>query len=406
MLQREMFGANLEEYAAVHGGVPGPILEAISHIRKNGLKTEGIFRVSPTRTGLDDTINLIEEGTTVRWESLPVHVACGAVKEFMREMSEPLMTSGMYDQWLSLEEGGADTGPRIEELTRQLPPTHRRLFLEIMQLCAEAMEHTEESMMGSKQLAIVLAPNMIHQDMSSTDPIAVVAAMASCNQVVFHCINHFSSNQDVLRALLSTCSSQEKCQKAPPILEAPSSPAPSSPSPSRLQTHMKGTRAQSDTSSVEVSARPAVSELRPPNRKGARSNLDPPKLRSSASQVVITATGVASTVPKLRNAPTEPRLDITVEESVEIAVEQDLDDLIAPSHLPFPQDIALLPLLTETHPESQIESPTSEAPPAAKSPSPSQAPSPPPPTTLAPEPNQSDEAAAAWKRGVLRRPEG
>ena len=101
--QRSFFGMNLVNYAQEKGGVPEPILEAIESVRAHGLSTEGIFRVSPSKTMLEDTIALIEQKRPVDWAELPPHVPCSVIKEFLREMQDPLFTKELYDQWIELD---------------------------------------------------------------------------------------------------------------------------------------------------------------------------------------------------------------------------------------------------------------------------------------------------------------
>ena len=49
--------------------------------------------------------------------------------------------------------------------------------------------------MGAKQLAIVIAPNILKSVVESTDPSSIVSALASVNQVVYKIINHhFNGN--------------------------------------------------------------------------------------------------------------------------------------------------------------------------------------------------------------------
>ena len=49
--------------------------------------------------------------------------------------------------------------------------------------------------MGAKQLAIVMAPNILYRECDYADPTALVGALASCNQVVFKIINRFDEIQ-------------------------------------------------------------------------------------------------------------------------------------------------------------------------------------------------------------------
>lgn len=68
-----------------------------------GLSTEGLFRISPSRNQLEDVITAIDQGKVIDWSSYEVHVAAGIIKNYLRELPDPLLSHSMFDKWIELE---------------------------------------------------------------------------------------------------------------------------------------------------------------------------------------------------------------------------------------------------------------------------------------------------------------
>ena len=56
--------------------------------------------------------------------------------------------------------------------------------------------------MGAKQLAIVLAPNILYCNNEGGDPNKIVALHSSCNQVVFKLLSSYHSSLILVRLFL------------------------------------------------------------------------------------------------------------------------------------------------------------------------------------------------------------
>jgi len=80
----------------------------------------------------------------------------------------------------------------IKNLIDQLPASHQSLLKKIMKLCGKITQNEERNKMGAKQLAIVLAPNILYND-TDVDPSTIIASLAACNQVVLKLIDYYEA---------------------------------------------------------------------------------------------------------------------------------------------------------------------------------------------------------------------
>jgi hypothetical protein len=59
--------------------------------------------VSPSKSVVEEVISIIHQQKSLEWTNFSVHVASAVVKEFLREVNDPLLPSGQFNQWTALE---------------------------------------------------------------------------------------------------------------------------------------------------------------------------------------------------------------------------------------------------------------------------------------------------------------
>jgi len=85
--------------------------------QERGLDKEGIFRLSGSATAIESLKRSFNEGQDVDLSKCPdTHIVCGLLKQFLRELREPLLTFELYDTFL---QANCD---RIRLLRILLPP--------------------------------------------------------------------------------------------------------------------------------------------------------------------------------------------------------------------------------------------------------------------------------------------
>jgi hypothetical protein len=102
-------GANLKQIVqrALNSGsaeaVPTIVRRCIEYLRsKERIRTEGIFRLSGDLKQTKTLKNMLDvDEMCPHFEQFDIHVIANIFKVFIRELSEPLLTWVLMDEWLS-----------------------------------------------------------------------------------------------------------------------------------------------------------------------------------------------------------------------------------------------------------------------------------------------------------------
>nr|XP_054531736.1 SH3 domain-binding protein 1 isoform X3 [Pan troglodytes] len=114
------------------------------------------------------------------------HGQAGALKSYLRELPEPLMTFDLYDDWMraaSLKEPGARL-QALQEVCSRLPPENLSNLRYLMKFLARLAEEQEVNKMTPSNIAIVLGPNLLWPPEKEGDQAQLDAASVSSIQVV------------------------------------------------------------------------------------------------------------------------------------------------------------------------------------------------------------------------------
>ncbi|XP_041969088.1 uncharacterized protein LOC121725953 isoform X2 [Aricia agestis] len=155
--------------------VPKIVSACLAHLRRHGLRTRGLFRVSAS---IKRVRQLREE-----WESGVESALDGAVcphdvatllKEFLRDLPDPLLCRDLYPAFLSTQK---IRNPKLQWealrlLVHLLPAAHRdtlHALLSFLSLlashCADDVQASKEgNMMNAANIATIFAPNILHKN--------------------------------------------------------------------------------------------------------------------------------------------------------------------------------------------------------------------------------------------------
>lgn len=164
-----------------------PIEACVLMLLSEGVKEEGLFRLAAgasvlkrlKQTMASDPRNLQE------FCSDP-HAVAGALKSYLRELPEPLMTFDLYDDWMkaaSLKEPRARL-EALQEVCGRLPQENFSNLRYLMKFLARLAEDQEVNKMTPSNIAIVLGPNLLWPPEKEGDQAQLDAASVSSIQVV------------------------------------------------------------------------------------------------------------------------------------------------------------------------------------------------------------------------------
>ncbi|XP_036311462.1 SH3 domain-binding protein 1 isoform X2 [Pipistrellus kuhlii] len=177
-------GAHLQELGR---DIALPIEACVLMLLSEGVKEEGLFRLAAgasvlkrlKQTMASDPLGLQE------FCSDP-HAVAGALKSYLRELPEPLMTFDLYDDWMkaaSLKEPRARL-EALQEVCGRLPPENLSNLRYLMKFLARLAEDQEVNKMTPSNIAIVLGPNLLWPPEKEGDQAQLDAASVSSIQVV------------------------------------------------------------------------------------------------------------------------------------------------------------------------------------------------------------------------------
>ncbi|KAJ3317672.1 hypothetical protein HDU76_001091 [Blyttiomyces sp. JEL0837] len=154
--------------------VPFILQKCIQAIEYRGLKREGIYRISSKLSDIKDLKVRLEKdlnGVNLEDDRMDVHVICGVVKLFFRELPHPLLD-------IPVPERTTFHGKSIEErvamlqywIKPEMKPTLKFLIFHL----ATVANFSDENKMTAQNLAVVFGPPILDGCRDGSDPYAPV----------------------------------------------------------------------------------------------------------------------------------------------------------------------------------------------------------------------------------------
>ncbi|CAM9183331.1 unnamed protein product, partial [Lampetra planeri] len=159
-----------------------PIEACVVALMDSGLQEEGLFRIAAANSKLKKLKASLDCCIVESDFSPDPHAIAGALKSYIRELPEPLMTFHLFTDW-SKAFSMPDQQERLQALWSVcdlLPKENKANFRYLMKFLARLAEQQEFNKMTPSNIAIVLGPNLLWAPTSSS-----VDAMSSVSiQVV------------------------------------------------------------------------------------------------------------------------------------------------------------------------------------------------------------------------------
>ncbi|KAG7487958.1 hypothetical protein MATL_G00029080 [Megalops atlanticus] len=167
------FGVRVGRLISDKNPVPVVLERMLEHVEMNGLYTEGIYRKSGSANRMKELHQLLEtDPSAVCLEDYPIHTVTGLVKQWLRELPDPLMTFTHYSDFLRAVElpEKPEQIHAIYKVVDQLPPanfnTLERLIFHLVRVAKEE----QHNRMSPNSLAIVFAPCILRSP-DTADPL-------------------------------------------------------------------------------------------------------------------------------------------------------------------------------------------------------------------------------------------
>ncbi|KAK2499287.1 hypothetical protein MC885_018189 [Smutsia gigantea] len=95
------FGVCVDSLTSDKASVPIVLEKLLEHVEMHGLYTEGLYRKSGAANRTRELRQALQtDPTAVKLENFPIHAITGVLKQWLRELPEPLMTFAQYGDFL------------------------------------------------------------------------------------------------------------------------------------------------------------------------------------------------------------------------------------------------------------------------------------------------------------------
>uniref|UniRef100_A0A4W5Q5N7 Rho GTPase activating protein 6 n=1 Tax=Hucho hucho TaxID=62062 RepID=A0A4W5Q5N7_9TELE len=170
----------------IYRQVPRLVDSCCQHLEKYGLQTVGIFRVGSSKKRVRQLREEFDRGVDIQLdEEHSVHDVAALLKEFLRDMPDPLLTKELYTAFintmlLDCEEQRSAT----QLLVYLLPACNSDTLHRLLQFLSTVANHAHDSQdkdgqevtgnkMTSLNLATIFGPNLLHKQKSSDKEFSV-----------------------------------------------------------------------------------------------------------------------------------------------------------------------------------------------------------------------------------------
>ncbi|XP_015215825.2 rho GTPase-activating protein 17-like isoform X4 [Lepisosteus oculatus] len=163
--EKPAFGTALDDHLKrSNREIALPIEACVMMLLETGMKEEGLFRIAAgasklkkLKAALDCSTSQLEE-----FYSDP-HAVAGALKSYLRELPEPLMTFQLYDEWIQAS-NVPDPDKKLQALwvtCDKMPKSNKANFRYLVKFLAKLAQDSEVNKMTPSNIAIVLGPNLL-----------------------------------------------------------------------------------------------------------------------------------------------------------------------------------------------------------------------------------------------------
>ncbi|XP_049733295.1 unconventional myosin-IXb isoform X3 [Elephas maximus indicus] len=167
------FGVCVDSLTSDKASVPVVLEKLLEHVEMHGLYTEGLYRKSGAANRTRELRQALQtDPVAVKLENYPIHAITGVLKQWLRELPEPLMTFAQYNDFLH----AVELPERQEQLAAiyavldHLPEAnHKSLERLIFHLVKVALLE-DVNRMSPSALAIIFAPCLLRSP-DTSDPL-------------------------------------------------------------------------------------------------------------------------------------------------------------------------------------------------------------------------------------------
>ncbi|KAK7073247.1 RalA-binding protein 1 [Halocaridina rubra] len=162
-----VFGVPLSlavERCQSHDGIQLPTIvrDCIDYLEENGLHCEGIYRLSGMKSKVQQLRRLYNSGEPVRLLDQEPHVVASLLKQYLRELPEPVLTVDMMPHFedVAMIPNPGERAEAMRQLIDRLPTANRLLLQYMFKHMGHVIARERDTKMTYQNVSIVLSPTM------------------------------------------------------------------------------------------------------------------------------------------------------------------------------------------------------------------------------------------------------
>uniref|UniRef100_A0AAY4C5R8 Rho-GAP domain-containing protein n=1 Tax=Denticeps clupeoides TaxID=299321 RepID=A0AAY4C5R8_9TELE len=190
-LKKSLFGQDLCHVCEDRDALPKPIMGILMLLWRNGPYTEGVFRKAGNARALREIKEQLDCGADVNLDDKTTVLLAALLKDFLRNLPGGLLMVEHYQAWMTaLETRDVDERcMEIQKVIEKLPEQNVLLLRHLVFVLHHISQHEERNKMSTDNLAICIAPNLLH-----VDQVDMVEKVKLTGFLIDHCSEIFGEN--------------------------------------------------------------------------------------------------------------------------------------------------------------------------------------------------------------------
>mmetsp|Transcript_2539 Transcript_2539/g.9026 ORF Transcript_2539/g.9026 Transcript_2539/m.9026 type:complete len:485 (+) Transcript_2539:106-1560(+) len=173
--------------------VPGILIQYILD-NEEVMNTEGLFRVPGNASDIQAMLKTYSKRSAKPLDhtGYSVHTNACALKQWIRDMPDPLLTFELYDSWLACSKI-SDHTQHLNAVLRcvgLLPKANRALLKKLCHMLNEVLRRQEVNKMNARNLSIVFGPTILRSE-DESDPLRLLDEQLKLNKTVEVLVGNF-----------------------------------------------------------------------------------------------------------------------------------------------------------------------------------------------------------------------
>jgi len=184
---KNFFSSPLQQQVLLskHGEIPSIMFLCMEQIQMRGITEEGIFRIPGTHSKIQKIRQRLHDGKRVDFHKIDILTVASILKLWLRELPTPLIPFSHYPKLIALggtvmvltENEKIACMDKVKRVVATIPNLEYSCLRALMTFLHKVAKEGEVNKMHPKNLAIVMAPNIMYRNPAEVDIKNALAAI-------------------------------------------------------------------------------------------------------------------------------------------------------------------------------------------------------------------------------------